>query len=56
VTRLQIGSIEKSNVDPMMEMVSMIEASRAYQLNAQMVTLQDGTLGRLISEVSRPVG
>jgi flagellar basal body rod protein FlgG len=56
VAELRVGSIEKSNVDPMMEMVSMIEASRAYQLNAQMVTLQDGTLGRLISEVSRPVG
>jgi flagellar basal body rod protein FlgG len=54
-SQLRIGSIEKSNVDPMMEMVSMIEASRAYQLNAQMVTLQDGTLGRLISEVSRPI-
>jgi len=54
-TQLRIGSIEKSNVDPMMEMVSMIEASRAYQLNAQMLTLQDGTLGRLVNEVARPV-
>lgn len=52
---LRIGSIEKSNVDPMMEMVSMIEASRAYQLNAQMVSLQDTTLGRLVNEVSKPV-
>jgi flagellar basal-body rod protein FlgF len=54
--KLRTNTIEKSNVDPMKEMVSMIEASRAYQLNAQMVSLQDGTLGRLVNEVSKPVG
>jgi flagellar basal-body rod protein FlgF len=54
--QLRVNAIEKSNVDPMKEMVSMIEASRAYQLNAQMVSLQDGTLGRLVNEVSKPVG
>ncbi len=53
---LRPASIEKSNVEAMGEMASMIAASRAYQMNAQMVTLQDGTLGRLISEVARPTG
>ncbi len=54
--RLQTSSLEKSNVDPMTEMVSMLEASRAYQLNAQMVTLQDGTLGEMISRAGKPLG
>lgn len=53
---LRPGAVERSNVYAMTELASMIEASRAYQLNAQMVTMQDGTLGRLISEVARPVG
>jgi flagellar basal-body rod protein FlgF len=53
---LRIQAVEKSNVDAMAEMASMIEASRAYQINAQMVTTQDQTLGRLLSEVARPVG
>ncbi len=51
---LRVGAIESSNVEAMAEMAAMIEAARAYQLNAQMVTLQDGTLGRLINEVGRP--
>ncbi len=34
----------------------MIQASRAYQINAQMVTLQDGTLGELISRAGKPIG
>lgn len=53
---LRIKAVEKSNVDAMTEMASMIEASRAYQINAQMVTTQDQTLTRLLNEVARPVG
>jgi flagellar basal-body rod protein FlgF len=51
---LRVKTVEKSNVDAMTEMASMIEASRAYQINAQMVTIQDSTLTRLLSEVARP--
>jgi len=54
--QLRVGAVERSNVYAMTELASMIEASRAYQLNAQMITMQDGTLGRLISEVARPIG
>jgi len=50
---LRCGAVEKSNVEPMLEMAAMIEASRAYQLNAQLVSLQDATLGRLM-EIARP--
>lgn len=46
------NQIESSGSQPMQELVSMIEASRAYQLNAQMASLQDQSLGRLIAAVS----
>lgn len=47
------GFVESSTVDPVPALVDMIEASRAYQINAQMLSLQDQTLGRLISDVAR---
>jgi len=43
---------ESSDVKPVSELVSMIDASRAYQLNAQMLSVQDQTLGRLITLIS----
>jgi len=46
------GAIEGSGVQPVRELVAMIEAARAYQLNAQMVSLQDQTAGRLINAVA----
>jgi flagellar basal-body rod protein FlgF len=46
------GFVESSGVEPVKELVTMIEAARAYQLNAQMVTLQDQTAGRLINVVA----
>jgi flagellar basal body rod protein FlgG len=51
--QVQSGYVESSGVRPLTELVSMIEASRAYQMNAQMVSLQDQTAGRLISLVAR---
>lgn len=45
------GYTEGSSVQPVTEMVSMIEASRAYQINARMVSLQDETTGRLVSTI-----
>jgi flagellar basal-body rod protein FlgF len=51
---LRTGVVEKSNVDAMTEMASMIEASRAYQINVQMLSMQDATLQRLVNEVARP--
>lgn len=51
-TLVRSGHIEGSSVQPVKELASMIEASRAYQLNAQMVSLQDETAGRLINAVA----
>lgn len=47
------GALEKSNVDPVQSMVSMIEVTRAYQLNATLVGLADQTLGRAVNDIGR---
>ena len=49
---LQQGAMELSGVEPIKELATMIEASRAYMLNAQMLTLQDQSAGRLINLVA----
>lgn len=43
------GFVEDSNTNPINEMVSMIEAHRAYQANATSLKQQDENLGSLIS-------
>jgi flagellar basal-body rod protein FlgF len=49
---LQPGALERSTVDPTTTMVAMIEASRAYQLNAQMISMQDTILGRAVNDIA----
>lgn len=48
------GTLESSTVNTITEMVEMIKATRAVESNLQMVTLQDGTLDRLINGFGRP--
>lgn len=50
---LRPGCLENSGVEPVKELVNMIEAARAYQMNAQLISLQDQTLSRLITDVAR---
>lgn len=50
--QLMQGFVEDSGVEPVREMTNMMEAARAYQLNAQMITLQDQSLARLLSSLS----
>ncbi|MBI5865540.1 MAG: flagellar hook-basal body protein [Planctomycetes bacterium] len=50
--RLWSNHVEQSGVQPIFELTGMLEASRAYQLNAQMLTLQDQTAARLINAVA----
>lgn len=50
---LAVGAVERSTVDPVREMVSMIEVSRAYQMNATLLGLSDSTLGRAVNDVGR---
>lgn len=50
---LRAGQVEDSAADPLAELVDMIASNRAYQLNAQMISLQDQTVGRLIGVIAR---
>ncbi|MFH1747511.1 MAG: flagellar hook basal-body protein [Planctomycetota bacterium] len=51
--RVRPGYVENSGVAPIKELVSMMETSRAYQINAQMLTLQDQSIGQLIRTIAR---
>ncbi len=52
-SRLVTRSREKSNVNVMRGLVSMIEAARAYQLNSTMIQLQDHMTGQAVSAFGR---
>lgn len=47
------GYVEAAGIQPVQELVSLMDASRAYQMNAQMVRLQDESVSRLISTTLR---
>jgi len=42
-----------STVNPVNGITSMIEATRAYQMNASLVQLQNETLGRAVNDIGR---
>lgn len=44
---------EGSSVEPVQTLVEMIAATRAYEINARMITMQDDTLGRAVNDVGR---
>jgi flagellar basal-body rod protein FlgG len=47
------GFVEAANIDPVLEMVQMIEVNRAYEANQKTVQSEDAMLGKLINEVVR---
>ncbi len=47
------GYLESSNVNAVKEMVDMIAGMRTYEAGQKTLSMQDETLGRLISELSR---
>lgn len=47
------GYLEASNVNPVLEMVKMIEVNRAYEANQKTIQSEDAMLGKLINEVVR---
>jgi flagellar basal-body rod protein FlgG len=51
--RVVQGFVEASNVDPVMEMVRMIEVNRAYEANQKVIQSEDSMLGTLINQVAR---
>jgi flagellar basal body rod protein FlgG len=50
---VESGHVERSTVNPIETLTSMIEASRAYELNARMISLQDATIGEAVNRVGR---
>jgi flagellar basal-body rod protein FlgG len=51
--RLLQGFVESSNVDPVLEMVQMIEVNRAYEANQKTIQSHDSMLGTLLNQVAR---
>jgi flagellar basal-body rod protein FlgG len=47
------GFLEASNVDPVVEMVQMIEVNRAYEANQKMIQAHESALGTLINQVAK---
>ncbi len=47
------GNVESSTVDSIASLTNMIEVSRAYELNARMISLQDETLGMATTRIGR---
>jgi len=51
--RVLQGFLEASNVDPVVEMVQMIEVNRAYEANQKMIQSEESALGTLINQVAK---
>ena len=51
--KLRQGFLEGSNVNPVTEMVRMIEVNRTYEANQKMIQTHDNLLGKLINEPVR---
>ena len=51
--RVKQGYIEASNVSASRSLVQMLEVTRAYELNAGMLKLQNDTLGRAVNDIAR---
>lgn len=51
-TAIASGVVERSAVDPVNEMVSMIEGQRAYELNMRFLSMQDSSLGSAIQRLN----
>lgn len=49
---LLTGHVEGASVSAVKEMTALIEAQRAYQANAKLISMQDETLGKAISQIA----
>ena len=47
------GFVEASNVNPVLEMVQMIDVNRAYEANQKTIQAEDSMLGKLINETAK---
>ena len=51
--KIRTGFLESANVNPVTEMVKMIEVNRIYEANQKMIQTEDNLLGKLINEAVR---
>ena len=51
--RVLQGFVEASNVNPITEMVQMIEVNRAYEANQKIIQVEEAALGTLINQVAK---
>ena len=47
------GFVEASNVNPVLEMVQMIEVNRAYEANQKIIQTHEAMLGTLINQIAK---
>jgi flagellar basal-body rod protein FlgG len=47
------GFVEAANVDPVVEMVQMIEVNRSYEANQKIIQVHESALGTLINQVAK---
>ena len=47
------GFVEAANVDPVTEMVQMIEVNRSYEANQKIIQVEEAALGTLINQVAK---
>ena len=52
-TQIVQGHLENSGTNPTLEMLELIETSRMFESNINMIKMQDDTLDRLISSLPR---
>ena len=52
--RVEQGTLERSGVNPVLEMVEMIKAFRVLETNLEMVRLQDAALDSAVNDAGRP--
>ncbi|MCK6456876.1 MAG: flagellar hook-basal body protein [Phycisphaerae bacterium] len=50
---IRSNAVEQSAASPVTSLVQMIAASRAYELNATMISMQDATLQRVVNDLGR---
>ena len=51
--KVRQGFLEQSNVNPVTEMVNLIEVHRSYEANQRMIQSNDAALGKAVNEVGR---
>ena len=51
--KVRQGFLEASNVNPVIEMVNLIEVHRTYEANQKMIQAHDAMLSKAVNEVGR---